>query len=136
MCQKASVYHRAVNQEEAAYLAKAFESLAGAESELAAGRYNNAANRAYYAAFQAAIHALSTEGERRDIWGHDFVQAQFSAQFINRRKVYPAELRDVLSRLAIIRGTADYALAGIGRTQANRAVQLAKRFVEVVGKVK
>ena len=40
------------------FLAKAQESLAGAESEFAAGRYNNCANRCYYACFQAAIHAL------------------------------------------------------------------------------
>lgn len=31
------------------FLAKALESLQGAESELANKRYNNAANRAYYA---------------------------------------------------------------------------------------
>src|SRR5205823_6359850 len=41
---------------------KALESLAGAESELANGRYNNAANRAYYACFQAAIAALQRAG--------------------------------------------------------------------------
>ncbi len=41
-----------------AYLAKAEESLAGAEREFAAGAYNNCANRAYYACFQAAIAAL------------------------------------------------------------------------------
>jgi uncharacterized protein (UPF0332 family) len=37
------------------YLAKAEESLLGAISELEQGRYNNSANRAYYACFQAAI---------------------------------------------------------------------------------
>jgi len=40
------------------YLAKAEESLVGAASELAHGRYNNSVNRAYYACFQAAIAAL------------------------------------------------------------------------------
>ncbi len=37
---------------------KSEESLAGAESELAAGRGNNATSRAYYAAFQAAVAGL------------------------------------------------------------------------------
>ena len=40
-----------------AFLSKARESLEGATSELVNGRYNNAANRAYYACFQAAIAA-------------------------------------------------------------------------------
>ena len=40
------------------FLDKAAESFAGAESELANGRFNNCANRCYYACFQAAIVAL------------------------------------------------------------------------------
>ena len=44
------------------FMAKALECLAGAESELANKRYNNCANRAYYACFQAAIDALTREG--------------------------------------------------------------------------
>lgn len=39
------------------YLARAEESLLGAESECAQGRANNAAHRCYYACFQAAIAA-------------------------------------------------------------------------------
>lgn len=72
---------------------KALESLAGAESESAAGRFNNCANRCYYACFQAAIAALMRSGvtplgaQRQ--WSHTFVPAQFVGQLINRRKVYP-----------------------------------------------
>jgi uncharacterized protein (UPF0332 family) len=44
------------------YLAKAQSSLAGAQSELAQQRFDNAANRAYYACFQAAISALLRAG--------------------------------------------------------------------------
>ena len=44
------------------YLAKAEESLAGAESEFMDGRYNNTADRSYYPCFQAAIAALLREG--------------------------------------------------------------------------
>jgi len=41
------------------YLIKAEESLLGAESEFTHGRrYNNVANRCYYACFQAAVAAL------------------------------------------------------------------------------
>jgi uncharacterized protein (UPF0332 family) len=43
------------------YLAKAQESLAGADSELAHRRFNNCVRDAYYACFQAAIAALLNE---------------------------------------------------------------------------
>ena len=42
----------------AIYLAKAEESLTGAESEYANRRYQNCANRAYDACYQAAVAAL------------------------------------------------------------------------------
>lgn len=38
----------------ALFLAKAEESLAGADSEFVNDRYNNCVNRCYYACFQAA----------------------------------------------------------------------------------
>jgi len=44
--------------EEELHRLKSLECLAGVESEMEAGRYNNAANRAYYACFHAAIVAL------------------------------------------------------------------------------
>ena len=57
------------------YLLKAEESLAGAESEFINGRYNNTANRCYYACFQAAIAALVQEGMQPSgrQWGHEYV---------------------------------------------------------------
>lgn len=65
------------------FLAKALESLTGAESKLANGRYNNSANRAYYACYQAAVAALCRAGVRPpgggDEWSHSFVAAQFTA---------------------------------------------------------
>jgi uncharacterized protein (UPF0332 family) len=82
------------------FLAKAQESLAGAESEFTNGRYNNCANRCYYACFQAAVAALSRAGIRPSgqgaEWGHAFVQARFAGELINRRKVYPSSLRGFL----------------------------------------
>jgi uncharacterized protein (UPF0332 family) len=81
------------------YLAKAEESLAGAESEFANGRYDNCANRCYYACFQAAIYALMREGiePRGGQWGHDFVQAEFNGRLVNRRKLFLSTFRTVLA---------------------------------------
>ena len=50
------------------YWRKAVESLAGAQSECASARYSNCANRAYYAAFQAAISTLLQNGIRTSCW--------------------------------------------------------------------
>lgn len=108
------------------YLAKAEESLMGAESEFINGRFNNCANRCYYSVFQAAIHALQAAGVTlqagRSIWSHDFVQAQFAGQLIGRRKLYPSSLSDTLARNLILRHTGDYSVEQVSRTQASRAL--------------
>jgi uncharacterized protein (UPF0332 family) len=68
-----------VSETSAAFLAKAAESLAGATSEFVNGRYDNVANRAYYAALQAAIAALDLAGIHPPgagvEWSHTFVQS-------------------------------------------------------------
>ena len=118
------------------YLAKAAESLASAESDFAAGRYNSCANRAYYACFQAAIIALLREGigpsPRDRQWRHAAVQAQFAEQLVRRRKLFPAALAEALGRLVILRGTADYQPDSITGAQAARAPERAGDFVTAV----
>jgi uncharacterized protein (UPF0332 family) len=117
-----------------AFRAKAEESLAGAESEFANRRFQNCANRSYYACYQAAISALLQSGihpaGRR--WGHDTVQALFAGELINRRKRYPAELRDTFERLGGLRQTADYAVDAVPEIQAARAVRRARAFLSAV----
>ena len=94
------------------FLAKAQESVAGARSEFEDGRFNNSANRSYYAVFQAGIHALILEGVRLPgggtEWGHDFVQAQFIGQLINRRHRYETNLRSAIVDNRKLREDADY----------------------------
>ena len=118
------------------FLEKANESLAGAASEFSNGRYNNSANRCYYACFQAAIAALMQASIRpsdeRTGWGHDFVQAQFVRQFISQRKVYPAAYRDVLSRAFILRRAADYRADHVPEVQARRNLRRVTEFVEAI----
>src|SRR5215208_6523235 len=104
------------------FLEKAIESLTGAESELAAGRYNNCASRCYYACFQAAIVALLRAGIQppgsSGEWSHFFVPAQFEGQLISRRKVYPTDLRGVLARNYDVRRRADYTTNVVSQTEA------------------
>lgn len=118
------------------YLIKAEESLAGAESEFVNRRYNNCANRCYYSCFQAAISALARAGFRpqgRDgEWGHALVQARFAGDLVNRRKLYPAETRDVLARNLVLRLSGDYEEQPVTETESYRALRRTRGFVEAL----
>lgn len=125
-------------EQEFVFLDKALESLAGAESEFANGRYNNCVNRCYYCCFQAAIYALAehsltpSAARGRTTWSHEALQAAFVGELINRRKVYPADLRDVLARTHSLREAADYKREFVSETQASRALRRARSFVETI----
>ncbi len=118
------------------YLTKAQESLSGAESEYANGRYNNCANRCYYACFQGAVQALLAAGVTppltRATWSHEQVQAHFAGELIARRKLYPSGMRDVLSRTYLLRVTADYTPDVVSETQASRALRRTRSMLEVL----
>src|SRR5712691_5551772 len=115
---------------------KAEENLAAAQSEFINSRYNTCASRAYYACFLAAIYALGEEGIRPTRgdrpWGHDFVQAEFNGQLINRRKVYPAPLRTTLDLNRTLRQLADYTHDRVTEVRADRALARAEVFLEAI----
>ncbi|OGY28418.1 MAG: hypothetical protein A2802_01935 [Candidatus Woykebacteria bacterium RIFCSPHIGHO2_01_FULL_43_29] len=122
-----------MNVDEQTFLIKSVECLEGAGSEYANGRYNNCANRCYYACFQAAVYALASAGIRPTMqWGHGFVQAQFIGELINRQKRYPTDVRDVLERTYALRETADYEVGHVSNTQASRALRRARTFVTAI----
>jgi uncharacterized protein (UPF0332 family) len=118
-----------------AYLAKARESLLGAESECANLRFSNCANRSYYAAFQAAIAALLRESLRPrggEQWPHGYVQAEFVGRPINRRRVYSSTFRSTLSDLLELRSTADYRADAVSELEAQRATRKAKELLRAI----
>ncbi|MGH2558688.1 MAG: HEPN domain-containing protein [Thermomicrobiales bacterium] len=122
-------------EREDALLRKAAECLLGAESEYTNRRFNNSANRCYYACYQAAVVAISRAGIRpgKDgAWSHRAIQAQFGGHLVYRRKLYPSDLRDTLSQLMVLRQTADYRTDDVSEIQAARALRRAKALVEVV----
>lgn len=115
------------------YLRKARESLASAQADIRGKRYNSAANRAYYAAFQAAVAALITYDIRgAENWEHEFVAKQFSGKLVWRRKIIKAEFRHVLERLFEVRVLADYRPDPVSVKRSERAVATAKAFLEEV----
>jgi uncharacterized protein (UPF0332 family) len=96
-------------EEKEAYLDKGRESLACAESEFTARRYNTTARNIYYALFQGAVAALLQEGITPfGQWQHEFVHSRFSGQLVYRRKVYPAKFRRTLIEALMLRLKADY----------------------------
>jgi uncharacterized protein (UPF0332 family) len=116
------------------HLAKAKESLASARADNRARRHNSAANRAYYAAFQAAVAALIDADIRlaNDDWGHRFVMSQFSGKLIRQRKLLPRALRSTLGDLFDRRVTADYSAENVSAADAGGAVKRAGRLVGAV----
>jgi len=117
-----------------AFLRKARESLTSAEADQRAGRSNSAANRAYYAAFQASVAVLIENAirPRGDSWEHRFVINQVSGKLIKRRKVLPALLKGKLDRLLKLRLVADYREASVSTGDAREALREARRVVEAI----
>ena len=125
-----------MTNERSIYLTKAQESLLGAQSEFANGRYNNCANRCYYSCLQAARAALYAGDMQRRTphmrWSHEFIQAQFVGELIHRRKVYPSSLRDTPARSLILRQVADYEADMVSQPQAERTLRRTHEFVQTI----
>lgn len=120
-------------------LEKAEEFLHAAQRCLDEGWYNSAVSRAYYAMFQAARAALAAIGIRRPWWRHGSLQATFSTELIQRRKVYPAFFVWDFAEAMELRHSADYEDGQVSLRQATRVVRTAAEFVsrvkEVIGNV-
>jgi uncharacterized protein (UPF0332 family) len=124
------------------YLTKSRYSLQGAESEFAQARFDNAVNRAYYACFQAAIAALlaadvSVQTAGSGVTSHQNVHRYFAGFLIQRRKLYPSHLRNVLQDLLRDRTIADYHAISVSTKKADRVLRLSQTFVnEIEARVK
>jgi hypothetical protein len=119
----------------AIYLTKAEQCLAGAALAVAHGQYNNAANRAYYAAFQAAIaalHAAGVEPSTPRYWAHDFVLREYCARLARPWGGYPPQSAPVFKALQDERLKADYEVELLSRESGERALALAQDFVAAV----
>ena len=116
-------------------LERAVESLKAAELCLREGLVNSAANRAYYAMFQAAQSALEAQGIVRSEWSHKSLHPSFNQQLIHQRKVYPRVFRDYLTSALVVRQAADYGEGGISGKIAQRQVRRASVFVKATQEV-
>ena len=96
---------------------------------------NKSRNRASSLPNQAAQVALGHVGSGRAMWSHAGLQAAFATECIQRRKIYPAALREHLSIGLRIRQAADYGHAGVSQNIAHRLLQRASVFVSAVEEV-
>ncbi len=115
-------------------MTKALESLAGADSELANRRFNNCANRAYYACYQAAIAAVTRDGIQSTgvQWSHEGGASSFDGILINRRTRYGSDLRGTIDRIHAVRVRADYGLQYVSEVEMQRIIRRARSFVAAI----
>ncbi|MCP4600745.1 MAG: HEPN domain-containing protein [Proteobacteria bacterium] len=114
------------------FSAKAKENLRAAEMLFADRMYNASANRAYYAAFHAAVAALSSAGIQLGRIKQEAVQAKFNGELIRRKKVYPGRFKSYLLELQAVRDNADYKLILVSEKVARRQLNKAKEYVETL----
>jgi len=114
-------------------LAKAKENITVAEWSYESGHYNASANRAYYAAFQAAVAALvNADIIKNHRISHSAVQSLFVTELTRRRKIYPSHLKSYLPDLQDIRDDADYKLQSVSKKKALLQLKKAREFVELI----
>jgi uncharacterized protein (UPF0332 family) len=115
-------------------MAKAVNALASAKILLEAGDGDGAANRAYYAMFDAAVAALSRAGagpaEARPRT-HSGLIGSFG-QHLVRTGQLPAELGRSLNRVQELRLTGDYLAEPVPLEKARWAVREAETFVAAI----
>jgi len=116
------------------FMDKARENLSAAEICFENKLYNACANRAYYAAFQAAVAALADSGIRKEKLDHKWVQAEFSGRLITRRKVYPAKVKAYLMKMQIVRNDADYKTRLVSRKKAYQQLDRAREILKLIRK--
>lgn len=115
------------------WMEKACDALASAESELSAGRFTFAMNRAYYACFYAASAILLKS--RRRFSKHSGVRAALHQHLVKTGHM-KVEFGKIYDRLFENRQEGDYLeMIQFEKDQVQYAVQDAKMFVSEVHKL-
>ncbi|RLC12559.1 MAG: hypothetical protein DRI57_17585 [Deltaproteobacteria bacterium] len=114
------------------FLDKAKENLKIARMSFDAGCHNACANRAYYAAFQAAIAALAAHGSTKGKNDHKWVQSEFNRRLVRRQKIYPAKLKTYLFEMQPVRNIADYSKDNVSKEVARKQLSQAAEMVQLI----
>ncbi len=114
------------------FFAKARRGMASAERCFAVEDYEGSANRAYYACFHAVIAALARYGIEHGKKPHDWVQSQFAAELVHRRKLFPRDFVPLLLDVQRIRHSADYEPSTLPKSVATKQLRQAQRLVQTI----
>jgi uncharacterized protein (UPF0332 family) len=115
------------------FMEKAEESLASAQEEFEAKRYNASARSSYYSVLQAGISALLAYGVvPAGHWSYRFVQARFSGILISRRKLFEAKWASTINNNRTVRAEADYTTIRVSSRRAKQSLDRAVGFVNVI----
>lgn len=105
------------------FLERAKENILAAEHLFAMDLYNASAHRAYHAALAVLFrHGFTPNTD------HKVVQAMFSGELINRRKLVPSRFKGYLQELQDVRNDADYK-NGVSRSLARTQLKKSTEFV-------
>jgi|JI6StandDraft_1071083.scaffolds.fasta_scaffold158781_3 uncharacterized protein (UPF0332 family) len=115
------------------FFSKALENLRAAEALSELGLFNSAANRAYYAAFQAALAVITVKGLQPHT-DHAKVQATFNGEVIRRSKYITASFKRYLLEMQNIRNIADYETISISKRKAEKQLAMAQEFITIIAK--
>ncbi len=115
-----------------AFFMKDAQELATADLAWQSGDYNSTANRAYYAAFHAAIAILALDGITSSTNEHKWVHTTFSTHCIHRRKLFPSAFASMLPDMMILRHKADYSTEIIAKSKAETQLREARKFVTIL----
>jgi len=114
------------------FMSKARANLDAARLCFESGLHDASTNRAYYAAFQAAVAALAQRGIKKSVLGHEWVQAEFNGKLIKRSKVFPGKFKSYLPDMQAVRDIADYDTNEVSRRTASNQLHKAVEMVRLV----
>ena len=107
---------------------RAEENIKAAQLLFDANFFHASANRAYYAAYHAAVAAILAKGLEFNS-DHKKVQAAFNGEVLRRSKTLTNDLKGYLSTMHTIRAMADYEERGISKQMAKDQLRKAHDFV-------
>lgn len=109
---------------------RAVETLDVAKELFANGKYRDANNRSYYAAFYAMKAVYTIQGV--DFKKHKTLMASFNKEFV-ATEIFPREIGKKISTLALIREQSDYNDFYVAsKSESKQQVEIAEELVNLV----
>lgn len=109
---------------------RAAETLEVAEELFAGGKYRDANNRSYYAAFYAMKAVYTVQGV--DFKKHKTLMANFNKEFV-ATEIFPREIGKKISTLALIREQSDYNDFYVAsKSESRQQLEIAAELVALV----